>query len=130
MATPKVLLIEDDRTMVSLLRTLLRYEGFEVTLLEQEETLDEIISTIRREQPALILLDVHLRQLNGFDLLHDLRADQTLRGIRVLMSSGIDFSTRCLHEGADGFILKPYMPEELTLKIRQTLGEKNQTVTE
>jgi len=122
MPADKVLLIEDDQSMLALLRTLLRFEGFEVTHLESEEELDEILGFIREENPALILLDVHLHQLNGFDLLHSIRKDQDMKNIRILMYSGIDFRSRCMAEGADGFILKPFMPEELILKIRKTLG--------
>ena len=79
------------------------------------------MDVLHREQPALILLDVHLRQFNGFDLLYCLRQDADVKDIRVVMSSGSDFSDRCLAEGADGFILKPYMPEDLIKKLRHTL---------
>jgi len=116
--TSKLLLIEDDTTMLTLLRTLLRFEGYEVALMEEDEDLETIMKTIRLEKPALILLDVHLRQVNGFELLHLIRKDKELQGVRVIISSGSDFSESCKGEGADGFILKPYMPEELFNKIR------------
>ena len=119
----KVLLIEDDSTMVTLLRTLLRFEGYDVMQLDQVDNLPSIMNTIRAEKPDLILLDVHLRHLDGFDLLHDIRKDATISATRVLMSSGMDFGARCLEEGANGFILKPYMPEDLLTKIHQALGE-------
>ncbi len=117
----KILLIEDDRTMLTLLRTLLRFEGFEVIVLERDDNIEVIVDQMHREKPALILLDVHLRQMNGFDLLHVIRQDPEFSSMRVLMSSGIDFSARCLDEGADGFILKPYMPDELVKKMHQAL---------
>ena len=117
---PKVLLVEDDHTMVALLRTLLRFEGFDVALLESDESLEKILACVRKERPTVVLLDVHLRQVNGFDLLYAIRADAELYETRVIMSSGIDFSQRCLDEGANAFILKPYMPEDLITKLRQT----------
>ena len=125
MPKSKIVLIEDDRTMLSLLRTLLRFEGFEVLQLEQDEDLDEIMRFVCREEPALILLDVNLRQFNGFDLLLRIRARPELRSLRVIMSSGIDFSERCREEGADGFILKPYMPDDLISTMRQVLANQS-----
>jgi len=118
----KVLLIEDDTTMLTLLRTLLRFEGYEVAQIEGEGDLNSIVETIRMEKPSLILLDVHLRQVNGFELLQCIRKDKDLQDIRVIMSSGIDFNQKCLKEGVDGFIQKPYMPEELIQKIRELYG--------
>ncbi len=118
----KVMLIEDDKTMLSLIHTLLELEGFQVAELGQENSIEEIFERVRQENPQLILLDVHLRQLNGLDLLHQLREDEELKRIRVLMSSGMELSDQSRREGADGFILKPYMPDELVGMIRDTLG--------
>lgn len=120
MAT-KLLLIEDDVTMLTLLRTLLQIEGYEVAQLEGDESLERIMHTVQEEKPALVLLDVHLRHVNGFDLLSNIRQDDSLKDTRVIMSSGIDFSARCLREGADGFVLKPYMPEDLIQEIHRIL---------
>jgi len=79
------------------------------------------LQAMRLEQPEAVLLDVHLRQFNGFELLHLIRQDEDLKDTRVIMSSGMDFSTRCLDEGADGFLLKPYMPEDLIDEIRKVM---------
>ncbi len=121
--TNKVLLIEDDRTMLTLLGTLLRLEGYEILRLESEESLDEIIAYLRENKPDLILLDVNLRKVNGFDVLRTLRRDRELQHTRVIMTSGMDYSERCKKEGADGFILKPYMPEDLIEQIRLNLQD-------
>jgi DNA-binding response OmpR family regulator len=123
MINPKVMLIEDDYTMLTLLRTLLNFEGFEVSHPDSDENVEVIVNAIRAEMPSAILLDVNLRQVNGFDVLKKVRQDEGLNGMRVLMSSGLDFSNRCIEAGADAFIQKPYMPEELIGKIRQVLGE-------
>ena len=118
---PKVMLIEDDDVMLSLLQTLLEYEGFQTAQLDGEGTVSEIISRVRREKPELLLLDVHLRQLNGLDLLRKLREDDELKSILVLVSSGMDLSAQSRMEGADDFILKPYMPDDLVGRIHATL---------
>jgi DNA-binding response OmpR family regulator len=118
----KILLIEDDETMLSLIQTLLEIEGFKVVGLDCLDDIEEILKIMSREQPSLVLLDVHLRCFNGFDLLSRIRQDETLKDVRVLMSSGMELSYECGQRGADGFILKPYMPDELVGKIRNTLG--------
>ena len=121
----KVLLIEDDKTMLTLLGTLLQMEGFEVLKLERDDELDSIVDAMQQKKPDVVLLDVNLRQLNGFDLLKSMRQNTELQHTRVIMSSGIDFSERCKREGANDFILKPYMPEDLIEKIRCTISEQN-----
>ena len=119
---PKVLLLDDDVTIVSLLQTLLELEGVQVLHFNGEGKPDEILDVFHREKPDLVLLDVHLRHTSGFDLLHLVRQDEGLESVRILMSSGMELSSKCAQEGADGFILKPYMPDELVKKIRITLS--------
>lgn len=120
---PKVMLIEDDATMNSLLSILLQLEGFEVVQLGDENNLGDILDALRRAEPALALIDIHLRQLSGLELLHAIRQAAELDSMRVLMSSGIDFRDECLQAGADNFVLKPYMPDDLVAMIRQLLGK-------
>lgn len=117
---PTVMLVEDDPTMLSLLRTLLEMEGYQVVELTQG---DQVLAHLREQKPDLVLLDVHLSELDGIEILKTIRQDQTLAGIRVLMSSGMDFEHTCLRAGADGFILKPYMPDELISRMRALLSE-------
>jgi len=120
---PKVALIEDDPVMLTLLQTLLEYEGFQTLQINGMGEVNEILDLLRREKPELILLDVHLNQLNGLDLLHSLRQSEDFSGIRVLVSSGMELSDASALAEADGFILKPYMPDDLVAKIRRTLAK-------
>lgn len=123
---PKVMLVEDDVTMLSLLSTLLEFEGYGVVQIGTRRDVDELTDLVRDEKPDLMLVDVHLGRLNGFELLRRMREDGLLKGIRVLMSSGMDLRNRADYEGADGFILKPYMPEDLMGKIRHLLGKTSE----
>ncbi len=118
----KIFLCEDDPTMNSLLTTLLEYEGYEVFGTQDCINFEEYLEIIRQEKPDIVLLDVHLRQLNGFDLLRLIRKETEMQQPRVLMSSGMDMGMESQIGGADGFLLKPYMPEELIEKIQETLG--------
>lgn len=121
----KVMLIEDDFTMRSLLRTLLRYEGYDVTVIDNDASTEGILESIRTEAPQVILMDVNLRQLNGINLLQAIRQDDAFESLGIIMSSGSDVRDRCLENGADAFILKPYMPEDLIQKINQvTMGRR------
>ncbi len=120
---PKVMLIEDDKTMLTLLGTLLKMEGFQVASLTTEKTLDDLLTTLRREKPDAALVDVHLAQISGIDLLSRVRQQSDLNTIRILMSSGLDRSDECKQAGADDFILKPYMPDELIQRIRRVLKD-------
>jgi len=118
----KILLCEDDPTMSTLLTTLLEYEGFVVLGDRNCVDFNELLEVIRQEGPDIILIDVHLRQLNGFDLLRMIRKDTEIVQPRILMSSGMDMAMESHVEGADGFLQKPYMPEELTKKIQEIMG--------
>jgi len=121
---PKIMIIEDDALMRSLLETLLQLEGYCVVQANKERDVEEIIATMRLEKPALVLMDVHLQspQVDGFDLLTRIRNDRELTSTRVLLSSGADYLQRSHEAGSDGFIMKPYMPDEFVWKIQQALG--------
>ncbi|MEZ0396918.1 MAG: response regulator [Anaerolineales bacterium] len=113
----KVLLAEDDPTMLSLLKTLLAIEGFEpVAILEKH---GDLIENIRREQPQAILLDVNLGNRDGIEIVRQIRAVPELQSVRVIMTSGLPRAEECLAAGADDFLLKPYMPDDLINRLRR-----------
>jgi CheY-like chemotaxis protein len=114
----KVSLVEDDATMISLLRTLLEIEGFEVVEM-RDDTVQNVLAELRKVDPEVTLMDVNLRKLNGMDLLRELRKDPQLDKIKVIMCSGMDMRQDCLQAGANDFMLKPYMPDDLINAIRK-----------
>ncbi len=118
----KIMLVDDDPITQTLLKTLLEMEGFQVVLWDLGT---DVISSVREETPDLIVLDVNLNEVDGFDVLRELRADAQLKKTRVIMSSGMDYDERCKQEGANGFLLKPYMPEALIALIRQMVNESS-----
>jgi DNA-binding response OmpR family regulator len=118
---PKIMLAEDDATMLSLLKTLLKLEGFDtVTLSEQENVLE----AIHRESPKVILLDVHLTQGNGVDFARQIRSDAELHNVYVIMQSGMNLIDECKNAGADEFLLKPYMPNVLIDAIKKGITSR------
>lgn len=112
------MLIEDDQTMLYLLHTLLEMEGFEVHELDDYSN---ILKEIKQVKPDALLIDVHLKDVDGLEILEQMRADRSLKDLRVIMSSGMDFSHQSLEKGANDFLLKPYMPDELIAKIQKLL---------
>jgi len=114
-----VLLAEDDFTMVALLKTLLGMEGYEVIAIENE---DEVIQAARSHNPDVLLMDVHLFGQNGLDILTDIRNTGDVAGLRIIMSSGANVKEECLKRGANAFLMKPYMPNDLVELLRTVIA--------
>src|SRR5512141_1122750 len=81
----KILLAEDDATMVSLLKTLLNMEGFEVLALDVNS---DVPAAVQREKPQALFMDVHLGGQSGMEILETIRKNQDLSDVRVVMTSG------------------------------------------
>jgi DNA-binding response OmpR family regulator len=117
----KIMLVEDDPTMVMLLDTLLEIEGYHVV---KPENFDNLLEEVRASAPDVVLLDVHLPGINGVELIAEFRQDGRIKDVRVIMSSGMDVRQQCMQNGADDFILKPYMPDELIKKIKNQINSE------
>lgn len=113
---PRLMLVDDDDTMVRLLRTLLELDGFEVV-----STTDPglVLDQIRDHRPDAVVMDVYLAQADGVELLEQVRASPEIAAVPIIMTSGMDVSDRCMEAGANGFVLKPYSPPDLIAMIRQ-----------
>ena len=112
----KILLAEDDLTMVSLLKTLLKMEGFEVMALDVDA---DIPAAVGREMPDAIFMDVHLGEQSGLQILKSIRSNHDTAHIRVVMTSGLNMEAECLRGGANAFLLKPFMPDDLISALKQ-----------
>ena len=113
------MLIEDDPTMIDLLETLLEMEGFDVVKLTQ---FMNVVADIKAEMPDLVLMDVHLNDADGLAFCADIRADEQVSNLKVVISSGMDMKFESKKAGADEFLLKPYMPDDLISLIKSILG--------
>ncbi len=114
-----ILVVDDDKTFTGLLKTVFDLEGYQTIVAPSPEA---VISTAHEVKPELILMDVHTGQRNTLPVLRDLRADDMLRTIAVIMVSGMDHATECLACGADRFILKPFRPSELLAVVSDLIG--------
>jgi Response regulator containing CheY-like receiver, AAA-type ATPase, and DNA-binding domains len=106
----KVLLAEDDETMVSLLKTLLKMEGFDVLALDVNS---DVPAAVQREKPQTLFMDVHLGEQSGLEILEAIRKNKDLAEVRVVMTSGLNVKDECLRRGAYAFLMKPFMPDDL-----------------
>jgi DNA-binding response OmpR family regulator len=115
------MLVEDDASMMYLLKTLLSMEGYKVVTLDIS---DDVISKARSEKPEVILMDVHLGGKNGVDVLTSIRKEADLKDIVVIMSSGMNMEYECRDAGANAFLLKPFMPDDLIAIIRRNTKQQ------
>jgi len=120
----KVLLVEDDKFLRDICGTKLIKEGFHVI-----EAIDgqEVIKTMEKEKPNIILLDIVLPSVNGFEILSQIRShpDKELAGIPVLMLSNLgqeDDVKKAMELGASDYMIKSnFTTQEITEKIKKTL---------
>lgn len=113
---PKILLAEDDTIMVSLLKTLLKMEGYLVVAVDADA---DVPAAVRSENPDVLLLDVYLSRQDGLAILDILRSDAATRTVSVVMTSGMNLREECLRRGATEFLLKPYMPDDLVSTLKR-----------
>ncbi|MBT3601840.1 MAG: response regulator transcription factor [Candidatus Latescibacteria bacterium] len=119
--SPKILAVEDQADYQALISHSLKKEGFDVVCVAEGE---EVMALARQEHPDLILLDLGLPGIDGLEVCRRLKHDPELASVPVLMLSArkeeID-RILGLEVGADDYVVKPFSPRELALRIRAIL---------
>ena len=114
----KILLVEDDKSIVSNLTDFLKSEGYEVKSTSGQK---EALQLVESENFDLVLLDVSLSDGNGFAVCKAIKSDYSIPVI-FLTASGDEYSTITGFElGADDYIAKPFRPRELVTRIKNIL---------
>ena len=116
-----ILVVDDEPDIVALVVYHLAKEGFRVSSASNGT---EALATALRERPALIVLDLMLPGLSGFEVLEQLRADEATSGIAVLMLTARKEEPdriKGLSLGADDYLTKPFSPQELVLRVKAIL---------
>jgi CheY-like chemotaxis protein len=122
MPGPKVLVVDDSWTDLTLMASPLREGGFEViTAVDGDEAVEKVLT----EQPQCVLLDVVLPRQNGFQVCRRLKQMDQSRHIPIILISGksTPLDVRWgLQQGADLYITKPFSKEELLSSVRSLTG--------
>ena len=125
----RVIIIEDERDIVELVRYNFRKEGFEVESFSRGR---EGLEFLRRNSADLVLLDILLPDEDGFEICKRLRADERLKGLPVIfLTAKSEEMDRVLglEIGADDYVVKPFSPRELVARVRSVLrGVRQPTV--
>jgi len=119
--TYKVLIADDEPNIVISLEFLMKREGHLVLVARDGAQALELIRTVR---PDLVLLDVMMPRMSGFEVCQQVRADEQLAGTKILMLTAKGRDTdqaQGLGVGADAYMTKPFSTKELAARVRALL---------
>ncbi|HKL35964.1 MAG TPA: response regulator [Salegentibacter sp.] len=120
--TTKILVVDDDSGIGEMLKTLLEFYGYEVTVTEKPLIAEELI---QQEKIDLVLLDMLISGVDGTDVCAGIRENSEIAETPVLMMSALhDAGPKCKKAGANDFIAKPFEVEDLTVRIEKILADR------
>ena len=119
----RLVYVEDEREMIDLVRLILGRRGFEVIGANGGR---DGLETIRRELPDLVLLDLMMPDMDGWDVYQQMKADEATRNIPVVVvtakAQSIDKVLGLHIAKVDDYISKPFSPQELTESVEKVLA--------
>ena len=122
---PKILIADDEPLIRKMMQSILMNAGYEVSVAGDGK---EVLRQARAQQPDLILLDVNMPEMDGFETLRHLKADPQLASIYVMIISGAERDSNSqvqgLEMGADGYLLRPITNRELVARVQAMLRIK------
>lgn len=119
-----VLIVDDIETNRDLLARRLQRQGYSVVMAENGR---QAIERLKEESVDVVLLDIMMPQMNGYEVLEHVKADPTMRHIPIIMISAlddIDSVVRCIELGAEDYLFKPFNPTLLKARIGACLEKK------
>ena len=121
----KILLIEDDSFLLSMYATQFELENFNVITAEDGE---KGLKLAKKEIPEIILLDIMLPKMNGFDVLKELKLNKTTSQITVILLTNLSQKSEIeqgLAMNVEGYLIKAhFMPSEVVDKVKQVLSKQ------
>ena len=113
-----MLVVDDDRKLIDMLRRTLAYEGYRVvTAVDGHEALDKA----RRHKPDLVVLDWMLPGMDGIEVVRVLRETNATPILMLTARDGVEDRVEGLDSGADDYLVKPFAPTELLARVRALL---------
>ncbi len=116
---PKVMIVDDDKTTVSLIQTLLSLDGFDVVATPLGKA---VLERARAEKPDVFMVDYHLADIPGIDVVKALRADAQFASAPIVVASGLNVESEANKAGATLFMIKPFDPGLLASLFNKLLG--------
>ena len=120
-----IMMVDDELTTIEVLRTFLEDFGYSNFLSTTDSA--EAFNIISNKKPDIVLLDLVMPEVNGFEILQEIRNDERLCFTPVIiLTSSTDSATKlkALELGANDFLAKPVDPSELALRLKNTLSAK------
>ncbi len=121
----KILCVDDDPALLLLNSSILQLAGHQVL---EASTGNECLSLVKKERPDLILMDVILPDISGFDVCKLIKSDPELSGTYVILISGMETTSESqikgLETGADGYIVRPVSSQELLARVQAMIRIK------
>jgi DNA-binding response OmpR family regulator len=120
--TTRVLIAEDEESIVASLEFLMRHAGFETRVVRDGEA---AIASLREFRPHVVLLDIMLPARSGFEVCRAIRGDPQMRATRVLMltaKGGMHDAARGMDAGADDYMTKPFSTKDLVARVHALLA--------
>ncbi len=121
--TKRILIVEDHEDARRILRDMLETTDYELVEAENGE---QALAEVARQRPDLILMDIQLPILDGYEATRRIKADPALRSIPIIAVTSYALSgdeAKARAAGCDDFIPKPYSPRQLLAKVRQYLDQ-------
>jgi DNA-binding response OmpR family regulator len=119
----RILIVDDEPNIVISLEFLMRREGYEVVIASDGEA---AMKSLAESAPDLVLLDVMLPRMNGFEVCQRIRANPAWHDVKILVltARGRDSEiAKGLTLGADLYVTKPFSTKDLVAQVRRLLGE-------
>ncbi len=116
---PKVMIVDDDRNTVKLLQTLLELDGYVVVVAGRGA---DVIPVAEQAKPDIFLMDYHLADMDGVDVVRELRSNPNFSNTPIVMASGLDVGDEAKAAGVNHFMVKPFEPGDLAPLFNRLLG--------